>query len=74
MRDIFERFEFHAQIDRLAKAGLLYLVTEKFATIDLHPTVVDNAKMGAVFEEAGSSGTKISAIARSPSSVRSATR
>ncbi|NNC15012.1 SAM-dependent DNA methyltransferase [Corallococcus exiguus] len=51
VRDIFERFEFHAQIDRLAKAGLLYLVTEKFANIDLHPDVVNNAKMGSVFEE-----------------------
>ena len=50
-RDIFERFEFHTQIDRLAKASLLYLVTEKFATIDLHPETVDNAAMGAVFEE-----------------------
>jgi type I restriction enzyme M protein len=51
VRDIFERFEFHTQIDRLAKAGLLYLVTEKFANIDLHPNVVSNAQMGAVFEE-----------------------
>ncbi|RKH54432.1 SAM-dependent DNA methyltransferase [Corallococcus sp. AB050B] len=51
VRDIFERFEFHAQIDRLSKAGLLYLVTEKFANIDLHPDVVDNARMGSVFEE-----------------------
>ncbi|MEP6495252.1 MAG: class I SAM-dependent DNA methyltransferase [bacterium] len=51
VRDIFERFEFHAQIDRLAKAGLLYLVAEKFANIDLHPDVVSNAQMGAVFEE-----------------------
>ena len=51
VRDIFERFEFHTQIDRLDKAGLLYLVTEKFATIDLHPAVVSNAQMGAVFEE-----------------------
>ena len=51
VRDIFERFEFHAQIDRLAKAGLLYLVTEKFANIDLHPDVVNNAQMGSVFEE-----------------------
>ena len=39
------------QIDRLAKAKLLYLVTEKFATIDLHPETVSNAQMGAVFEE-----------------------
>jgi type I restriction enzyme M protein len=51
VRDIFERFEFHAQIDRLAKAGLLYLVTEKFAHIDLHPNAVSNAQMGSVFEE-----------------------
>jgi type I restriction enzyme M protein len=50
-RDIFERFEFHAQIDRLAKAGLLYLVTEKFANFDLHPEAVSNAEMGTVFEE-----------------------
>ena len=35
----------------MAKANLLYLVAEKFANIDLHPTTVDNAGMGAVFEE-----------------------
>ena len=51
VRDIFESFEFHTQIDKLAKAGLLYLVTEKFANIDLHPDAVSNAEMGAVFEE-----------------------
>jgi len=51
VRDIFESFDFHTQIDRLAKAGLLYLVSEKFANIDLHPNVVSNAQMGAVFEE-----------------------
>ncbi|MEG1834429.1 MAG: class I SAM-dependent DNA methyltransferase [Burkholderiaceae bacterium] len=50
-RDIFERFDFFTQVERLAKANLLYLVTEKFATIDLHPAVVDNAGMGLVFEE-----------------------
>lgn len=51
VRDIFESFEFHTQIDKLAKVGLLYLVTEKFASIDLHPDVVSNAQMGLVFEE-----------------------
>jgi type I restriction enzyme M protein len=51
VRDIFESFEFHTQIDKLAKSGLLYMVTEKFATIDLHPDAVSNADMGAVFEE-----------------------
>jgi type I restriction enzyme M protein len=51
VRDIFERFEFYAQIDRLAKAKLLYQVTEKFAGIDLHPGKVDNGQMGLAFEE-----------------------
>jgi len=51
VRNIFESFDFHIQIDRLAKAKLLYLVTEKFANTDLHPEVVSNAQMGAVFEE-----------------------
>ncbi len=51
VRDIFESFDFPTQIDRLAKSNLLYLVTEKFANIDLHPEVVSNAQMGAVFEE-----------------------
>lgn len=43
VRDIFEQFDFHTQIDRLAKAKLLYLVTEKFAGVDLHPEAVSNA-------------------------------
>jgi type I restriction enzyme M protein len=51
VRDIFERFEFHTQIDRLAKCGLLYQVTERFAQIDLHPDRVSNHQMGLVFEE-----------------------
>lgn len=51
VRDIFERFEFVAQVDRLAKAGLLYQVTEKFARVDLHPNKVDNHQMGLIFEE-----------------------
>ena len=51
VRDIFEHFEFETQIDRLAKAGLLYLVTEKFTQVDLHPEAVSNTQMGAIFEE-----------------------
>jgi len=50
-RDIFERFDFATQIERLAKNGLLYQVAEKFAGIDLHPEAVDNHAMGLVFEE-----------------------
>ncbi|MBY5442715.1 SAM-dependent DNA methyltransferase [Rhizobium leguminosarum] len=51
VRDIFERFEFAAQVDRLAKAGLLYMVTEKFIRINLDPSEVDSHQMGLVFEE-----------------------
>lgn len=51
VRDVFERFEFHTQIERLAKAGMLYQVVEKFAGFDLHPDVVSNHQMGLVFEE-----------------------
>ena len=51
VRDIFERFEFATQVDRLQKAGLLYMIAEKFAGIDLHPGKVSNADMGLVFEE-----------------------
>lgn len=51
VRDVFERFEFHAQVERLARSGLLYRVVEKFANIDLHPQRVSNHQMGLVFEE-----------------------
>lgn len=51
VRDIFERFRFAVQIDELAKAKLLYQVTEKFAQIDLHPDRVTSQQMGLCFEE-----------------------
>ena len=51
VRDIFESFEFSLQVEKLDKANLLYLVTEKFGQIDLHPETVSNAQMGLVFEE-----------------------
>ena len=49
--DIFERFRFTEQVDRLAKAGLLYQVTERFAGFPLHPEQVSNHDMGLAFEE-----------------------
>ncbi|RTL24131.1 MAG: SAM-dependent DNA methyltransferase [Rhodocyclaceae bacterium] len=51
VRDIFEHFDFANTVERLHKAGLLYLVVEKFAHIELHPRRVDNVQMGLVFEE-----------------------
>jgi type I restriction enzyme M protein len=51
VRDIFENFEFHLQIDRLERAKLLYMVAERFSQVDLHPETVSNAEMGMVYEE-----------------------
>lgn len=51
VRDIFERFGFEAQVERLRKAKLLYKVTERFAGFDLSPAKVTNHDMGLVFEE-----------------------
>jgi type I restriction enzyme M protein len=51
VRSIFEHFDFAATVERLHKAKLLYLVTEKFSSINLHPKTVDNVQMGLVFEE-----------------------
>ena len=51
VRDIFERFRFTEQTERLRKAGLLYQVTERFAGFPLHPEQVSNHDMGLAFEE-----------------------
>ncbi len=51
VRDIVEQFRFDAQIERLERANLVFLVTQKFAGIDLHPDRVTNAQMGTIFEE-----------------------
>ncbi len=50
-REIFEKYEFTTQIDKLNEANLLYLIIEKFATVDLHPDTISNHAMGIVFEE-----------------------
>ncbi len=51
VKDIFDRYEFGQQIDRLDEANLLYMVTQRFAAVDLHPSRVSNADMGQAFEE-----------------------
>ncbi|SEA89793.1 type I restriction-modification system subunit M [Acidovorax soli] len=51
VRDIFEKFEFDKQVLKLDSANLLFLVVQKFASVDLHPSNVSNAAMGHMFEE-----------------------
>ncbi|HXH89196.1 MAG TPA: class I SAM-dependent DNA methyltransferase [Gaiellaceae bacterium] len=50
-REVLDRFDFAVQIDRLARAKLLYLVVSRFCEIDLHPEVVSNLEMGYLYEE-----------------------
>ena len=50
-RDIFERYEFAAQIERLDSADLLYQIVKTFANFDLSPQAVSNTDMGLMFEE-----------------------
>jgi type I restriction enzyme M protein len=50
-REIFEKYEFFSQIEKLDESNLLFLLVEKFASIDLHPDRVSNHEMGLLFEE-----------------------
>ena len=51
VRDIFEKYDFAAQLAKLDENDLLLLVTQKFSQIDLHPDKVSNIEMGMIFEE-----------------------
>ena len=50
-RDVFERFRFTEQISNLDSKNLLFMIVQKFTTIDLHPDKVPNEEMGLIFEE-----------------------
>lgn len=51
MREVLEKFEFRNTISKLNEAGLLFLVLERFKSIDLHPDRISNHDMGYIFEE-----------------------
>ncbi len=51
MREVLEKFDFFNTIAKLEEAGLLFLVLEKFKSMDLHPDKVSNLEMGYIFEE-----------------------
>jgi type I restriction enzyme M protein len=50
-RDVIEKFDFDAQIGRLDRAKLLYLVLARVTEVDLHPEKVSNVEMGYLYEE-----------------------
>ncbi|MDI3374449.1 MULTISPECIES: type I restriction-modification system subunit M [Pseudomonas] len=49
-RQVFEHLAFERWLDKLEKANLLYLISQKFAAVDLHPDKISNHEMGLVFE------------------------
>ena len=51
MREVIEKFDFDNTIAKLKEAKLLFLVVERFGTVDLHPDRISNAQMGTIFEE-----------------------
>ncbi len=56
-RDIFDKFEFENEINKLDEANRLYKVIQTFVTdlkshgLDLSPSVISNTQMGYIFEE-----------------------
>jgi len=51
IRDIFEKFDFDRQLERLSGGDILFHILQEVNKVDLHPRVVDNYEMGHVFEE-----------------------
>ena len=51
VREIFARFTFRDEIQRMDEFNVLHLVVSSFADIDLHPDTVDTTVMGLVFED-----------------------
>lgn len=51
IQDIIKNLEFDKQIDKMDKHNRLLAVVKAFSEIDLDPKVIDNMKMGYIFEE-----------------------
>lgn len=51
VRDIFEKYKLEERIAELHESGLLFLLVQEFAAVELHPRHVTNTEMGLIFEE-----------------------
>ncbi|WP_403025225.1 N-6 DNA methylase [Salinibacterium sp. GXW1014] len=51
VKDIFDKYKISDRIAELDEHNLLFLVTQRFAEVDLSPTKVPNEEMGHIFEE-----------------------
>jgi type I restriction enzyme M protein len=51
VRDIIKNFNLQPLIDKLDDNDKLYLLIDKYTTVDLHPDTIDNHQMGTIYEE-----------------------
>ena len=51
VRDIVKNFNLQPLIDKLHDNDKLYLLIDKYTTVDLHPKTIDNHQMGTIYEE-----------------------
>jgi len=50
IKEIFSKFDFERQLERLEGGNLLFLIIKEFNQVDLSPSAVDNHEMGTIFE------------------------
>ena len=51
VRDIVKKFNLQPLVDKLDENDKLYLLIDKYTTVDLHPDTIDNHQMGTIYEE-----------------------
>ena len=51
VRDIVKNFNLQPLVDKLHDNDKLYLLIDKYTTVDLHPDTIDNHQMGTIYEE-----------------------
>ena len=51
VRDIVKNFNLQPLVDKLDDNDKLYLLIDKYTTVDLHPDTIDNHQMGSIYEE-----------------------
>ena len=51
VRDIVKNFNLQPLVDKLDDNDKLYLLIDKYTTVDLHPKTIDNHQMGTIYEE-----------------------
>lgn len=51
VKQIFEKFAFEKQLEKMEGGNMLYLIIKEFNKVNLHPDTISNHEMGYLFEE-----------------------